>query len=72
MLPLRSIYYFGSKEGIKVYDSDNKLCGVTTGLTARPNGRPESIGKVEVRLGQKLEWINGYGRHIVGFGIKLE
>lgn len=72
MLPLRSIYYFGGKEGIKVYNNDNNLCGVTTGFIARPNGHPESIGEVEVRLGQKCTWIKGYGRHIVGFGIKLE
>lgn len=68
----RSIYYFGHVMGISVYDQYNTLIGMTTGMTQRPNGKPESIGRVLVQTSDQEEWLQCYGTYVVGFGIKLQ
>lgn len=64
----KSLYYIVKKADVPVYVNANVFVGHTTGYLARPNGC--SMGSVEIRTPSGNAWIEGYGIHIVGLGIK--
>ena len=65
-----SLYYLVKEAGIDVTNQHNVVIGVTTGYVARPNGTANSIGSIEVKMGNTRYWIEGMGVYIEGIGIK--
>ena len=66
----RSLYYLSQTYGTPVYNRQNVLIGCTTGYSARPNGKRDSIGSIEVATvaGENV-WVEGYGSLVMGMGI---